>query len=281
MKTGFIGAATGFSLAAACAAAQSTPHEQTTAALAEMGYVLSASAPEAAVTLEGPTGEAWSLPERETRIDLQFNGPADFTGDAVPELIVIARTNRSGGAVHVIELGPDGPALLEERGASRAQIDAFAKLAPGESLDVLGTDTMKAELTPRPPAAERMRELGYSIDRKAPETLRILRNGTPVHSVQSFSIRVHGPAYMSDSADPGLLILSANSRSFSDLVLVELTQDGPEIRVSENGFTRDMNDIFEEAIDRVQAGQPALDPARPGPIKRPELLELPDLELPD
>lgn len=162
-------------------------------------------------------------------------------------------------------------AAAEGRGVARAQVDIFAQLAPGDTLHIPAADT---EETPRPPATERMRALGYSIDREAPESLEITRDGAPVYTVQSFSIRVHGPAYMSDSADPGVLILSANSRSFSDLVLIELTEDGPEIRMSQNGFTRDMNDILEEAIDRVEAGQPALAPARPGPLKRPELPEL-------
>jgi len=78
-----------------------------------------------------------------------------------------------------------------------------------------------------------------------------------------------------------VLILSANSRSFSDLVLIELSEDGPEIRMSEHGFTWDMTALFDEAIDRVKAGQPALSPGRPGPVKRPELSELPDLKLRD
>lgn len=270
--------ALGISMAPSYALAQSVSHEAAARSVAELGYLLSVSAPEAAVTLEGPSGETWTLPQRDTGFDLRFNGPADHTGDNVPELIVIERTKRSAGTVHVIELGPDGPRALLQRSASNAEMTAFENLAPGDSLAILASDTMKAEPEPRQTAAQRMGELGYTIEREGTDTLQILRNGKPVHSVQSFSIRLHGPAYMSESDDPGVLILSANSRSFSDLVLVELTEDGAEVRFSENGFTRDMTGLFTEAIDRVEAGQPALHSVRPGPIERPEI---PDLKLRD
>ena len=111
--------------------------------LEHYGYTFTMTQPEKAVTLTGPAGQIWTLPANPARFDLWLNGPADFSpgDDGLPELIVLERTSRSAGVLHILTLGPEEITVLESYGAHMMEIGAYMDLYPGLTLDdVYGMD---------------------------------------------------------------------------------------------------------------------------------------------
>lgn len=235
--------------------AQPVSADEAKTALAALNFKLEFSTPDAPVTVTGPKGTTWSLPAEPSRFDAWFNGPADHTGDDIPELIVIERTTRSGGTVHVIELGSKGPRTVMQENAFITDLNDYANLAPGEPLDSVGMDGLVAVEDPVLPAAEQMAELGYTFNQPEHNKFEILRYDAVVYDAWGMSAIYHGPAYMTESTNPGVLILNATSRSFSDLLLVEMTENGPEVIFSNHGFNPDVAALFHAAIERLEAGE--------------------------
>lgn len=242
------------------AAAQVQTADDTVAALAEIGYRLDLNAPGDPVSLStGKAGMDWRLPANPARFDIWFNGPSERSGDDIPELIVIERTSRSAGTVHVLELGPDAPREILSQTAFITTLNALAMLPPGEPLHSVDLPIVPGSEAAVPPARDRMQALGYSLQHGGDgidRVFRIRRGEQTVYEVTSFAIRTHGPAYMTGSGAPGMLIEAANSRSFSDLMLVEMTETGIETRFSESGQTSMIRSLFDATRDRVEAGEP-------------------------
>lgn len=247
-------------LAPVPAAAQMQTIDDTVAALAGIGYRLDLDTPEGAVTLSaGKAGADWHLAANPARFDIWFNGPSERTGNDIPELIVIERTSRSAGTVHVLELAPEAPRVILSQTAFITELNALAMLEPGASLLSVDLPMVPGNDGPVASAGDRMQALGYSLQEGGDgidRVFRIRRGGATVYEVTSFSIGTFGPAYMTGSGAPGVLILAANSRSFSDLVLIEMTESGIVTRLSESGFSTEMRSAFNVARDRVEAGEP-------------------------
>lgn len=262
------------------AAAQMQTAHDTVVALAEIGYRLDLNASGNPVTLQaGKAGTDWRLPANPARFDIWFNGPSERTGDALPELIVIERTSRSAGTVHVLELGPDAPREVLSQTAFITALNALAMLPPGEPLQSVDLPMVPGSDAAVPPAEDRMQALGYSLQHGGDgigRVFRIRRGGQTVYEVTSFAIRTHGPAYMTGSGAPGMLIEAANSRSFSDLMLIEMTETGIETRFTESGQTSMIRGLFDATRDRVETGEPVT--SLFGPMLDDPLLESPRRE---
>jgi len=109
--------------------------------LEHYGYTLTILEENKGAILRGPVGQSWSLPRDGFRMGVVTNGPADFTGNGVPDLIVLEYTSRSGGVVHILELGPEEITVVQEFSGHIFEIGAYLDLYPGQSLDdVYGPD---------------------------------------------------------------------------------------------------------------------------------------------
>jgi hypothetical protein len=118
--------------------------------LEHYGYALEMDRPEGEILLTGPGDLLWRLPPNPMRWDLVVNGPADHTGDDLPELILIEFTSRSFGVLHVLTLEPDRITTVMDGPGPLMEIGAYAALHPGQLLDeAFGTDMPAILDTPR------------------------------------------------------------------------------------------------------------------------------------